>query len=90
MSNPIWTDAHGDAWEILDYRFEKGKRRRVALSNWEAEGRAFVPHARDGTIMLFEFGRIAYRDTADRTLAQQLAHALPVGASAAERMQRRG
>ena len=38
--------------------------------------------------MLCEFGRVAYRDTADRTLAQQLQYAKPAGASPAERMER--
>lgn len=86
----IWTDADGLAWEIIDWHRPglEGKRKRLPLGSHKAEGRAFVPHERDGTIVIFEFGRIAYRDTKDRTLATQLKGAKPATARAVDRMQR--
>jgi hypothetical protein len=86
----VWSDADGRAWEVVDYHFAGGKRKKIELGHWSAEGRAFVPHQRAGTVLLFEFSRVAYRDTAPRTLAAQFAMAKPVGSTAAERMQRNG
>lgn len=81
----IYTDPTGLAWEIIDWRIVRDKRKRVELGSWESEGRAFVPHGRDGEVLLCEFGRVAYRDTSDRTLADQLRRAKPVSVDAARR-----
>lgn len=86
----VWTDEGGREWEVIDcWRPDlTGPRKRLPLKSWRAETRAFVPHGREGDIMLFEFGRIAYRDTTDRILREQLKCAKRVGATAAERMDR--
>ena len=81
----IWTDPSGLDWEIIDWQIKAGKRKRVTLGDWSAEGRAFVPYNREGQVLLFDFGRIAYRDAADRTLRDQHAHAKPVHLDPARR-----
>lgn len=81
----IWTDPTGLEWDVVDWRIVRDKRKRVELGSWESEGRAFVPYGREGDVMLFEFGRVAYRDTADRTLADQFRSAKPVSVDAARR-----
>lgn len=83
-----WTDPTGLAWEIIDWHRPDpaGKRKRLELGAWNSDGRAFVPHERDGDVMIFEFGRIAYRDTSDRNLREQLRCAKRATAKAVERM----
>lgn len=86
----IWVDSEGLAWEVIDWHRPnlEAKAKRLPLSSAKADGRAFVPQGRAGPTMLFEFGRIAYRQTTDRTLQQQLDAAYPEGSTPAERMQR--
>ena len=90
----IFTDAAGRAWSVIDYKVipspqgEHGKKRRVPLGDWNAEGRAFVPIGREEPVLLYRFGLTPYRDLTPRTLQQQLDLAKPSIATPAERMQR--
>ena len=85
-------DAAGQPWEVIDFKTDvlRGKKRRVLIGDWEADGRAFVPIGRTEDVRCFEFGKVAYRDTAPRTLAEQFRLAKPASANAAQRMQRNG
>jgi hypothetical protein len=74
----IWTDSEGREWEIVDFhRPDLKTAKRLELGSHKAEGRAFVPREREGPTLIYNFGRIAYRDTGDRTLRNQLAYAKP-------------
>lgn len=83
-----FVDAAGRAWLVVDYRIVAWKKKRVPISDWRAEGRAFVPDGWEGPVMLHEFGRTPYRETDARTLEANLKFAKPSTATAAERMQR--
>jgi hypothetical protein len=67
---------------------ERGKKKRLPLGDWKAEGRAFVPVDRDGFAMLHRLGLTPYHDVGTRTLQQQLDLSKPSTATRAERMQR--
>lgn len=86
----IWTDEEGKAWGIVDCWRPglAGPRKRLPLGSTKAEFRAFVPHKREGPVMVFTFGRIAYHETADRFLRGQLRFAKPAAANTRERMDR--
>lgn len=90
----IWTDPVGRQWKIVDFKREnldpKAPAKRVPLGHWSAEGRSFWPHGWDGPIMLYDFGRIAYRETTDRILCQQLERTYREKSPTSERMDPRG
>ncbi len=93
MEPYIFTDAAGVAWEVIDYKVirspqgERGKKKRLPLGDWSAEGRAFVPIGRKELVMLHHFGYTPYRDLTPKILQNQLASAKPSTATPAERMQ---
>jgi hypothetical protein len=74
-----FTDSAGRAWDIYDFRVVNRRRRKVPLGDYRAEARGFVP-VDGGEVMIFRFGIIAYRNTTDRILGQQLAAAKPLSA----------
>ena len=82
----IFTDTQARRWDVIDYRVVAGKKKRLALGDPNAEGRAFVPDGWTGAVMLYRFGSVAYRTTDPKILADQLRLAKPVNANAAERM----
>lgn len=86
----IWTDEQGRAWGIIDcWRPDfDGPRKRLPLRSWKAEFRAFVPQGHESPVMIFAFGRIAYRETTDRILRDQLRFAKPSTANTRDRMDR--
>lgn len=84
-----FTDSAGRRWTVIDYMvpgLPGSKKKRVPISNWRAEGRAFVPVDRDGPVMLYAFDAAPNRYADTRTLEDQLHFAKPVHASAAERL----
>lgn len=87
-------DRLGRAWTVVEYRLEHGQRKRVPFKDIPmgdrcAEGRAFIPRGWEGDVLLYRFGAVAYRTISQRTLRSQLDDAHRVGATPAERMQRR-
>lgn len=82
----IWTDAHGLAWEIVDWEwkdFNKSKR-RVTLGTFNADGRAFVPHHREGDVRIYYVHTFWYHDTSDRVLQEQLRLSRPASMTVAQ------
>jgi hypothetical protein len=77
----LFTVSKGRRWTEIDYGVVGGKKKRVELGSWTAEGRAFVPDGWTGVVMLHPFGHVAYHDTEPRTLEGRLDFAKPVGAS---------
>lgn len=86
----IWTDEQGRAWEVVDCWRQNldGPRKRLPLRSHQAEMRAFVPQSHESPVMIYTFGRIAYRETTDRILRDQLSLAKPTGANTRGRMDR--
>lgn len=76
-----YTDRAGARWTVIDYRNADvgGKRKRVPISNWRADGRAFIPAGREAQVRLHEFGLTAYRWADAKTLERQLEVARAVG-----------
>jgi hypothetical protein len=71
-ASALFTDSRGRRWTVIDYRVVGGKKKRVELGSWRAEGRAFVPDGWAGAVMLHPFGYVACHDTEPRTLEGQL------------------
>ena len=90
----IWIDPSNRQWEIVDFvrpnLDPNGKAKRVPLGHHSAEGRSFTPVGWEGPTMLYDFGRIAYHETTDRILRQQLACSYRAGAPTSERLNPRG
>jgi hypothetical protein len=81
----IFTDAQGRQYEVIDYRVVDRKKKRVPFQDLRSEGRAFVPVGWEGEILIRQFGRIAYRATNPKLLAQDFAQAKPATVPAAQR-----
>lgn len=86
-----FTDAAGRKWHVFDYRVvasgPDAKKRAVPIGHWSSEARAFVPVNREGPILIYSFGAVAYRDDLrPRFLEDELRFAKPLNASAGERM----
>jgi len=82
-----YTDALGQAWYVYDFRSVERRRRAVAIGDWRSEARAFVPVNRDGPVLVYAFGPVAYRDDLrPKFLEDQLRYAKPLSATAAQRM----
>lgn len=75
----------GCEWDVYDFVQEIAGRRGVPLGSSKATARAFVPVG-GGMVMVYQFGAVAYRDTAPRTLEQQLRYARALEANAAQRL----
>jgi hypothetical protein len=87
----IWTDPTGLQWELVDWRFVAGKRKRVPLESLSSQGRAFVPHGHDGAIKLYEYQRyVDYRDTTERNVARQFSRAGSPGSTFLDEQRLRG
>jgi hypothetical protein len=84
----IFHDAAGRAWSVIDYKVVNGKKKRVALGSWTADGRAFVPSGWDRPVMLRQFISAEYHTTEPKILQGQLNLAKASTATPAERMQR--
>lgn len=83
-TSATFTDADSRDWEVIDFKLSKPPRatkKRVPVGDPEAAGRAFY---RPGEVRLYWFGLVAYRDTTQRTLANQFANAKLATVSAAE------
>lgn len=78
-----YTDAHGRAWHVYDYHVVRDRKRALPINDSRAETRAFVPVG-GGTVMVYEFGRVAYRTMEPKLVEYQLAAAKPLGATAGE------
>jgi hypothetical protein len=70
----LFTDPDGRDWEIIDYKIVPpgDRKKRVPTGSLDADGRAFY---RLDDVRLYHFGRVAYRDTSSRTLAEQFHYA---------------
>lgn len=89
-----FTDSRGCAWTVVEFRIVNGERKRVPfkslpMGDARAEGRAFIPNGWVGDVLLYRFGTFAHRGISQKTLQSQLDDAHRVGATPAERMQRR-
>jgi len=84
----LWTDSHGRAWHLYDFRTLERKRRGVPIGDARAEGRAFVP-VEGGPVLVYSFGPVSYRQPLiDKLIEDQLRFAKPFGAPAGQRMDR--
>ncbi len=79
---------------MIDYRVvpspqgQRGKKKRLPLGDWSAEGRAFAPIDSEGPVMLHHFGYTPDRELTPKILQNQLANAKPSTATPAEPMRR--
>ena len=80
-----YTDASGRVWRVYDYHVVRDRKRALPINDSRAELRAFVPVG-GGTVMIYEFGRVAYHVTEPKLVEYQLAAAKPIGATAGERL----
>jgi hypothetical protein len=77
---------------VYDYRVvgsgPTAHKRAVPIGHWSAEARAFVPDGRDGPILVYAFGPVAYHDSPPKSslLEGELRFAKPLNATAGERM----
>lgn len=87
-----FTDVAGRSWHVFDYRVigngPDAKKRALPIGDWRAEARAFVPVNRDGPVLVYTFGPVAYRDSPPQAkmLENELQFAKPLDATAASRM----
>jgi hypothetical protein len=81
----LWTDSHGRAWHVYDFRTIQGKRRGVPIGDWRAESRAYVA-ANGEQVLVANFGPVASHEPEARFLEDYLRWAKPIGAKAGERM----
>ncbi len=72
MEPHLFVDATGRTWQVIDYKVVDGKKKRVAIGSWTAEGRAFVPDGWEGTVRLFPFGHVAYRFVESKVLEERV------------------
>lgn len=87
-----FTDAAGRTWHVFDYIVvgvgQIAKKRAVPIGDYRSEARAFVPVNREGPVLVYSFGAVAYRDDLrPKFLEDELRFAKPLGATAADRMQ---
>jgi hypothetical protein len=79
MEPYLFTDALGRAWDVFDFKTVAGRKRGVPIGHWSAEARAFVPVGRDGPVLVYPFGPVAYRDDLrPRFLENELRFAKPL------------
>ena len=89
-----FTDRLGRAWTVVEFRLVNGQRKRVPfrdipMGDALAEGRAFIPAGWQGDVLIYRFSLVVHRGISQRTLQSQLDDAHRVGATPAERMERR-
>lgn len=80
-----YTDAKGRVWHVYDFWVVRDRKRGLPINDPQAERRAFVPVG-GGTVMVYEFGRVAYRTMEPKLVEYQLAAAKPIDATAGERL----
>lgn len=89
-SRVVFTDASGRRYEVIEWRYVKGKRKRLTTTR-ESQGRAFIPLDGSGEVLIYEYElHLDYRDTDPKTLARQLARAIPPGSTHLEWMRQQG
>lgn len=84
-----FTDRAGNRWTVIDFMvpgLPGSKKKRVPISNWRADGRAFVPVEHEAPIMIYVFDAAPNRYADPRCLEGQLQFARPLHASAADRL----
>lgn len=86
-----FTDASGDHWRVVDFRFEPGgRKRRTTLGADAAEARAFIPRDWSGEprdVLVYRFGPASTRCSERDFLQSQLTWAHRATATPLERMQ---
>jgi hypothetical protein len=80
-----FTDAAGRAWHVFDYHVVRDRKRALPINDPRAERRAFVPVG-GGTVMVYEFGRVAYHTMEPKLVEYQLTAAKPIDATPGERL----
>lgn len=87
----IWTDPTGEEWEVVDWRYDRGKRKRHKLGDGYANGRAFVSTADASRVLIYEFARPwDYHGTDDKVLRMQFSLSVAPGSTMLEQMRKRG
>lgn len=83
-------DTMGREFEVIEWRYVKGKRKRLATTKG-SQGRAFIPVDGGDDVLIYEYQMYTdYRDTDQRTLARQFAKAVPPGSTHLEWMRQQG
>jgi hypothetical protein len=85
MDPYLFTDSAGRAWHVYDFHIVRDRKRPLPINDPQAERRAFVPVG-GGTVLIYEFGRVAYHATEPKLVQYQLAAAKPIDATAGERL----
>lgn len=79
-----FTDSAGRAWHVYDYHIVRDRKRALPINDPKAERRAFVSVG-GGTVLIYEFARVAYHTMEPKLVEYQLDAAKPLGATAGER-----
>lgn len=90
----LWTDPDGHAWDVIEWRFVDGKRKRVTPDQLGAQGKAFIPVGEDAdtrpTLIYQYTERFDYRDFSEKMLRSQFARAVLPGSTGLEQLRRKG
>jgi hypothetical protein len=84
-----FTDSAGNRWTVIDFYvpgLPGSTKKRVPISNYRAEARAFIPVDREGPIMIYAFDFVAQRGVDVRNLESCLRYAKPLNATPGERL----